>query len=341
MSLASNITLTPTAGNYIEFSCRASASNVDVGWKFASDGSFTDYIELNDTALRVRGSNSTVLEYTDGYTKPAVNTDFILRLELTSDNSWQMFLNGVSLGIKTLTNNLIISELLSVNGTGTDNSFIGDMHYVELCSDGTGIATNRWENTTGTGTTWVDQIGTNNAAQVGTWPADNSEWVLIGPAVDYTARKASTATITHTLTAAGLTSATLDGQAVTIASQSGQTADITFTDTITTSGVYDLVLGDGVGNQTLKVQYNVIGLTTNTIQKEGASIGARTDLEIDILDATGATVLDTLTGLTTDAAGDTGTAIVAAGAVDDAVRVSGYSEAAGIGFAYKTTLGLL
>jgi len=158
---------------------------------------------------------------------------------------------------------------------------------------------------------------------------------------DYTARKGSTATITHTLTAAGLTSATLNGQAVTIASQSGQTASINFTDTITTSDVYDLVLGDDVGTQTFTVQYNVIGLTTNTIQKEGTSIGARSDLEMDVLDATGATVLGTLTGLTTDASGITGQTIVPAGSVGDPVRVSGYSEAAGIGFAYKTTLGLL
>ena len=158
---------------------------------------------------------------------------------------------------------------------------------------------------------------------------------------DYTARKGSTATITHTLTAAGLTSATLNGQPVTIASQSGQTASISFTDTITTSDVYDLVLGDDVGTQTFTVQYNVIGLTTNTIQKEGTSIGARSDLEMDVLDATGATVLGTLTGLTTDASGITGQTIVPAGSVGDPVRVSGYSEAAGIGFAYKTTLGLL
>ena len=163
----------------------------------------------------------------------------------------------------------------------------------------------------------------------------------LGAGSDYTARKGSTATITHTLTSAGLTSATLNGQTVTIGTQSGQDAEITFTDTITTSDVYPLVVADGVGTQSFDVQYNVIGLTTNTIQKEGASIGARTDVEMHILDATGATVLGNLTGLTTDAAGDTGQAVVPLGAVDDPVRVSGYSEAAGIGFAYKTTLGLL
>jgi len=158
---------------------------------------------------------------------------------------------------------------------------------------------------------------------------------------DYTARKGSTETITHTLTADGITTATLNGETVTIGTQSGQDADINFTDTITTSGEYDLVLGDGVDTETFTVQYNVIGLTTNTIQKDGASIGAQSDVEMHVLDATGATVLGNLTGLTTDAAGITGQTIVPAGAVDDSVRVIGYSDAAEIGFAYKTTLGLL
>jgi len=165
---------------------------------------------------------------------------------------------------------------------------------------------------------------------------------VIASGPDYTARKGSTETITHALTADGITTATLNGETVTIGTQSGQDADINLDETaITTSGEYDLVLGDGVGTETFTVQYNVIGLTTNTIQKDGASIGAQSDVEIHILDATGATVLGNLTGLTTDASGITGQTIVPAGAVDDSVRVIGYSDAAEIGFAYKTTLGLL
>jgi len=163
----------------------------------------------------------------------------------------------------------------------------------------------------------------------------------VAPPIDYTIRKGSIATITHTLTAGGITYATLDGQVLTLGTQSGQTVEVEFTDTITASGVYTLRLGDGVTPQDFGVQYNVIGLTTNTIQKEGSSIGVQTDLEMDVLDATGATVLGNFTGLTTDATGVTGQTIVPAGAVDDPVRVSGYSATAGIGFAFKTTLGLL
>ena len=345
VSLGSNITLTPIVGNYIEFSCRASASNVDVNWSMASRGSFTDFIDLTATAARFRGSNNTIREYTVGYTKPAVNTDFILRLEVTSTNVWEMFLNGVSLGTSTLSNNLIIGELLSLAGSGTANSFVGDMHYVEMCTDGTAVATNRWENTTGTGTTWIDQIGTNNASQVGTWPADDSEWVLIGPAVDYTIRKGSTATITHTLTAAGLTSATLNGQAVTIGAQSGQTAEITFTDTIVTSGVYDLVLGDGVGTQTLTVQYNVIGFPATTIKKDGAVQANLTDIEITLMTGSfgSRAIAYQVAGAGTDASGISGAIVVpnASLSVGGNVYIVQRSFNAGIGIAYGAVLELL
>jgi len=201
----------------------------------------------------------------------------------------------------------------------------------------------KWDADTDWGTGAISSSGSNATAITPpsgwTYSSDNPEF---SGAVDYTIRKGSTATITHTLTADGITTATLNGQAVTIGTQSGQDADIDLDETaITTSGEYDLVLGDGVDTETFTVQYNVIGLTTNTIQKDGASIGAQSDVEMHILDATGATVLGNLTGLTTDAAGITGQTIVPAGAVDDSVRVIGYSDAAEIGFAYKTTLGLL
>ena len=224
--------------------------------------------------------------------------------------------------------------------TGDKSSLLTSLAGAEFISQGTGYAFQE---------TYIQEIvspapvsdidtglapGTFNSSETLFFP-------LAVPTVDYTARKGSTVTVTHTLTAGGITSQTFNGETVALASQSGQIANVDFTDTITTSGVYTLTLGDGVTTQNFDVQYNVIGLTTNTIQKEGVSIGARTDVEMDVLDATGATVLGNLTGLTTDASGVTGQTIVPLGAVDDPVRVSGYSATAGIGFAFKTTLGLL
>ena len=129
---------------------------------------------------------------------------------------------------------------------------------------------------------------------------------------DYTIRKGSTATITHTLTAAGITSATLNGEAVTLGTQSGQTASISFTDTITTSGVYDLVLGDGVGTQTLTVQYNVYGLLSSTLKKDGVALGGREGIEMVVLSQgqLPKTILEQSAAVSTDASGNTGSIVL-------------------------------
>ena len=158
---------------------------------------------------------------------------------------------------------------------------------------------------------------------------------------DYTARKGSTETITHTLTADGITTATLDGETVTIGTQSGQDADIDLDETaITTSGEYDLVLGDGADTETFTVQYNVIGLATNTLQKEGDALADLSDVRITVLNAAG-TRLDRQTGLTTNGSGVTGPTIVAAGDPGDAVEVSYYSASEEAGITFVTALELL
>ena len=162
---------------------------------------------------------------------------------------------------------------------------------------------------------------------------------------DYTLRKGSTATITHTLTAGGITYATLDGQVLTLGTQSGQAVEVEFTDTITTSGVYTLRLGDGVTPQDFEVQYNVIGLTSDKLLKDGAAQASLSDLELIVL--TGAegsrAVPEQESSLTTDASGNTGQTILNdTGIVDaTAVFVIWNSASADTRWAYPTTAGLL
>ncbi|HCU64542.1 MAG TPA: hypothetical protein DF774_02150 [Rheinheimera sp.] len=48
--------------------------------------------------------------------------------------------------------------------------------YIKLWKDG--VLTNHWENTTGTGTQMTDLVGGQPFNQMGTWPADDSEWVF-------------------------------------------------------------------------------------------------------------------------------------------------------------------
>jgi len=169
---------------------------------------------------------------------------------------------------------------------------------------------------------------------------------LASATVDYTIRKGATAVpITHTLTAGGITSQTFNGETVALASQSGQIANVDFTDTITTSGVYTLTLGDGATTQNFDVQYNVIGLTSDQLLKDGAAQASLSDLELIVL--TGAegsrAVPEQESSLTTDASGNTGQTILNdTGIVDaTAVFVIWNSASADTRWAYPTTAGLL
>jgi hypothetical protein len=103
---------------------------------------------------------------------------------------------------------------------------------------------------------------------------------------DYTQRKSSTFDATHTL--GTITTATLNGVNVFdhVASQAAGTISFTgsVTDERTTSGVVDLVLGDGAATQTQTVQVNVFGVvpSNNPAQKDGAALASLTGVQIRI-----------------------------------------------------------
>ena len=160
-----------------------------------------------------------------------------------------------------------------------------------------------------------------------------------GSLTDYTIRKGATAVpITHTLTAGGITSQTFNGETVALASQSGQIANVDFTDTITTSGVYTLTLGDGTNTENFDVQYNVIGLSSNILKKEGVVLANLTNVEVVIM--TGGypprTILEQFQNITTDAAGNTGNIIIpnTLATVDENVNVFLKSFSEDVGIAY-------
>ena len=97
---------------------------------------------------------------------------------------------------------------------------------------------------------------------------------------DYTQRKGSTLTATHTL--GTITTATLNG----VSSQAAGTVSFTgaLTDEITTSGEVNLVLGDGAATQTYTVQLNVFGVvpSNNPAQKDGSALASLTGVQIRI-----------------------------------------------------------
>ena len=186
-------------------------------------------------------------------------------------------------------------------------------------------------------------IRTNsNEGGAASWGADG-----YAATVDYTVRKSATGvTVTHTLTADGISTATLDGESLTIDTQSGQDVVLDFDDSIVTSGEYDLVLTDSAAaTETFVTQYNVFGLASDTIQKDGVDIGAQTDIELVVL--TGAegsrVVAEQQSALTTDSDGITGETILNdAGLVDTtAVYVVWQSATAEVMWSYETTVELI
>ena len=138
-----------------------------------------------------------------------------------------------------------------------------------------------------------------------------------------TFRKSGTFTVETTLSGT-VTSATLNGQAITVDSHVGTTVTLTDSDgSITTSGEYDLVLTDDSADpdETITVQVNVYGVTPsdNPVQKDGAALASLTGVEIRI--SAGATLAGSqlfyTATATTDASGNLGNIDLSATAAAD------------------------
>jgi hypothetical protein len=120
----------------------------------------------------------------------------------------------------------------------------------------------------------------------GTLAASFATFAVASSGPDYTQRKGSTFDATHTL--GTITTATLNGVNVFdhVASQAAGTINFTgaLTDERTTSGVVDLVLGDGAATQTQTVQVNVFGVvpSNNPAQKDGSALASLTGIQIRI-----------------------------------------------------------
>lgn len=172
-------------------------------------------------------------------------------------------------------------------------------------------------------------------------------WAASGYSTTPAIRKSSTFDIETTLSGT-VTSATLDGNAITVDSQTGTTVTLTDSDgSITTSGEYDLVLTDDSADpdETISVQVNVVGLSSNKLRKDGGILASLTDVEYIIMTgAAGSRAINQNdAGLTTDASGDTAVYEVTDTALNsgDSVFVVAYSDSEGAGIPFSTTLGLI
>ena len=142
-------------------------------------------------------------------------------------------------------------------------------------------------------------------------PAMWAQEAISGP--DYTVRKSSTFDIETTLSGT-ITTATLNSVNVFdhVTGQVGATVSFAgaATDEITTSGEYDLVLGDGVGTETIAVQVNVYGVapSNNPLQKDGSALASLAGVQLRVTDGAnlnGTELYYSGTG-TTDASGNLG-----------------------------------
>jgi hypothetical protein len=165
---------------------------------------------------------------------------------------------------------------------------------------------------------------------------------------DYTQRKGSTFTANHTL--GTITTATLNAVNVFdhVSSQAAGTISFTgsVTDERTTSGVVDLVLGDGAATQTQTVQVNVFGVvpSNNPAQKDGAALASLTGVQIRVTagaNLNGTQVYYSPTQ-TTDASGNFNTLDVSTSAAvaADPVRMQ-VLTAAGDSITSAETVGLI
>jgi hypothetical protein len=164
---------------------------------------------------------------------------------------------------------------------------------------------------------------------------------------DYTQRKGSTFTATHTLGTVP-NSATINGLAVTISNATTTTVDVTIDAAITTSAEYNLVIADTVAvtSQTQTVQVNVFGVvpSNNPAQKDGAALVSLTGIQIRITagaNLNGPQVYYSGTE-TTDASGNFNTLDVSpsAAAAADPVRMQ-VLTAAGDSITSAETVGLI
>ena len=185
LNLDTELTIGANVGDYIEFSGYAGSGNTSDEYRImgrSSDNGNFLLFRPSDFWFRASGTLNT---FTTGYTQPAVEDDFKVKVVRDTATTYELFINDVSLGSQTNEDSMLVNQLLNKNSDGT-GGFQGGSYYIEICNDGTGVATHRWINETGTGSTWNDEISGNTATQFGTWPVDDSEWIEYGDTTSIT-----------------------------------------------------------------------------------------------------------------------------------------------------------
>ncbi len=203
-------------------------------------------------------------------------------------------------------------------GTNIALVFISNTSTVRLAHPGT-TSEAASKNSGGATATW---------SETSTDTVDRSLWAVYSEvSTTQNIRKSSTFDIETTL--GTITTATLNSVNVFdhVTGQVGTTVSFAgaATDEITTSGEYDLLLGDGATTETITVQVNVYGVapSNNPLQKDGSALASLTGVQVRVTDGANinGTELYYSGSGTTDASGNLGNIDLSSTAaeVDDSV----------------------
>ena len=139
-------------------------------FRFMGSGTNNSRIEL-DTTTRIRVTNPASTSVTLSFS--GVDVTEFNEYEITRTGSTlALSINGIAQSTVALTGTLNFNRFFrnALAGVSADCS----VKYCEIIIAGT--LTHDYRNTTGTGTSWIDQQSANDAAQQGVWPAGNEEW---------------------------------------------------------------------------------------------------------------------------------------------------------------------
>ena len=179
---ASKLIIGANVGDYLEYKGYGLAGNIGDDYRIlANKSGFSNYLLVSPEGVKINidGTNYT---FSSGYVQPLFSEVFVVRIAKISLTVFEAFLNGISIGqVITPSGTKFETDQFFTVASRAVLGFRGGSYYFEVCTNGTGLATNRWENTTGTGSEWIDQIAGNNAIQMGAWPTDDSEWVYYPP----------------------------------------------------------------------------------------------------------------------------------------------------------------
>ena len=182
LSLPSTIPI--PVGSYIEFKYSANAGNASNIYRIAGkQSSFDGLLNVEPTMVRFRGNDSSDYSFSTGYTQPAVGVEFILRLERPTSSSFEMFLDGSSIGTVSTTTTYSFDQIGGFNSL----VFSGQVHYVKRV-DSFLVDTNNWYANTsnhGAGTPVItDSVAAVNATGVNMPTAalgqPGSAWIDLG-----------------------------------------------------------------------------------------------------------------------------------------------------------------